>query len=292
MLLIGENVRFTSKEQLIGSIKEALSYNSNTFMFYTGAPQNTMRSEINLDNVEEAHKMLIESNIDINNLVVHAPYIINLANPKNYDFNINFLRQEINRCEMLGIKRLVLHPGSHVGLGIEEGIKNITDSLNAVLDENMDIYICLETMAGKGSEVGSKFEELKQIIDGVKLKDKMKVCIDTCHMNDAGYDLSDFDKVLDEFDKLIGIDNIYCAHINDSKNMINTHKDRHENIGYGTIGFDNLLKVIYHDKLKDVPKILETPYYEDCAPYRFEIEEIKNKKFNDNLYNDIVNYYK
>lgn len=292
MLLIGENVRFTSKEQLIGSIKEALSYNSNTFMFYTGAPQNTMRSEINLDNVEEAHKMLIESNIDINNLVVHAPYIINLANPKNYDFNINFLRQEINRCEMLGVKRLVLHPGSHVGLGIEEGIKNITDSLNAVLDENMDIYICLETMAGKGSEVGSKFEELKQIIDGVKLKDKMKVCIDTCHMNDAGYDLSDFDKVLDEFDKLIGIDNIYCAHINDSKNMINTHKDRHENIGYGTIGFDNLLKVIYHDKLKDVPKILETPYYEDCAPYRFEIEEIKNKKFNDNLYNDIVNYYK
>ena len=156
----------------------------------------------------------------------------------------------------------------------------------------MDIYICLETMAGKGSEVGSKFEELKQIIDGVKLKDKMKVCIDTCHMNDAGYDLSDFDKVLDEFDKLIGIDNIYCAHINDSKNMINTHKDRHENIGYGTIGFDNLLKVIYHDKLKDVPKILETPYYEDCAPYRFEIGEIKNKKFNDNLYNDIVNYYK
>lgn len=292
MLLIGENVRFTNKEQLIGSIKEALSYNSNTFMFYTGAPQNTARSEIDLNNVEEAHKMLVENNIDIHNLVVHAPYIINLANPKNYDFNINFLKQEIKRCEMLGVKRLVLHPGSHVGLGIEEGIKNISKSLNAVLDENMDIYICLETMAGKGSEVGSKFEELKQIIDGVELKDKVKVCIDTCHMNDAGYDLSNFDKILDEFDKIIGIDNIYAAHINDSKNMINTHKDRHENIGYGTIGFDNLLKIIYHDKLKDVPKILETPYYEDCPPYRFEIEEIKNKELNKNLYDDIIAYYK
>ena len=235
---------------------------------------------------------MLEAGIDANNVIVHAPYIINLANPKNMEFNINFLKQEINRCEQLGIKRLVLHPGSHVGLGIEEGINNIAQSLNEVLTEDTSVYICLETMAGKGSEVGSKFEELKAIIDRVKLNDKLKVCMDTCHMNDAGYDMSDFDKVLNEFDSVIGINNIYCVHINDSKNLINTHKDRHENIGYGTIGFDNLINIIFHDKLKDVPKILETPYVNKYPPYKFEIDEIRNKQFNDNLIDDIENYYK
>ena len=291
-MIIGENVSFKKDTGLVGAINEALSYNSNTFMFYTGAPQNTQRSPIDLENTKEAHKLLIENNIDINNLVVHAPYIINLANPKNYDFNVSFLKEEIKRCEMLGIKRLVLHPGSHVGLGIEEGINNIVKSLNDVLNNNTSVYICLETMAGKGSEVGSRFEELKAIIDKVNLKEKVKVCIDTCHMNDAGYDISKFDQVLEEFDNIIGIENILVAHINDSKNLINTHKDRHENIGYGTIGFDNLLNVIYNEKLKNVPKILETPYVDSYPPYKFEIEEIKNKKFNDNLIDDIKNYYK
>ena len=261
-------------------------------MFYTGAPQNTSRSPIDLENTKEAHRLLIDNNIDINNLVVHAPYIINLANPKNYDFNVSFLKQEIKRCEMLGIKRLVLHPGSHVGLGIDTGINNIAKSLNDVLNDSTSVYICLETMAGKGSEVGSHFEELKQIIDKVNLKEKVKVCIDTCHMNDAGYDISNFDQVLTEFDNIIGIENIYCVHINDSKNLINTHKDRHENIGYGTIGFDNLLRVIYNEKLKNVPKILETPYVDNYPPYKFEIEEIKNKTFNENLIEDIKNFYK
>lgn len=291
-MIIGENVSFKKDTGLIGALEEAISYNSNTFMFYTGAPQNTNRSPIDLENTKEAHRLLIENNININNLVVHAPYIINLANPKNYDFNVSFLKEEIKRCEMLGIKRLVLHPGSHVGLGIEEGINNIAKSLNDVLDKSTSVYICLETMAGKGSEVGSKFEELKQIIDKVKLKDKVKVCIDTCHMNDAGYDISKFDQVLEEFDNIIGIENILVAHINDSKNLINTHKDRHENIGYGTIGFDNLLSVIYNEKLKNVPKILETPYVDSYPPYKFEIEEIMNKRFNDNLIDDIKNYYK
>lgn len=291
-MIIGENVSFKKDTGLVGAIEEALSYNSNTFMIYTGAPQNTSRSPIDLDNTKEAHKLLIENNIDINNLVVHAPYIINLANPKNFDFNINFLKEEIKRCEMLGIKRLVLHPGSHVGLGIEEGINNIAKSLNEVISSDTSVYICLETMAGKGSEVGSRFEELKSIIDKVKLRDKVKVCIDTCHMNDAGYDISKFDKVLEEFDNIIGIENIFVAHINDSKNEINTHKDRHENIGFGTIGFNNLLHVIYSDKLKNVPKILETPYVDGKAPYKFEIEQIKNKKFNENLINNIKEYYK
>ena len=291
-MIIGENVSFKKDAGLIGALEEAISYNKNTFMFYTGAPQNTSRSPIDLENTKEAHRLLIENNIDINNLVVHAPYIINLANPKNYDFNVSFLKQEIKRCEMLGIKRLVLHPGSHVGLGIDAGINNIAKSLNDVLDDSTSVYICLETMAGKGSEVGSRFEELKQIIDKVNLKEKVKVCIDTCHMNDAGYDISNFDQVLAEFDNIIGIENIYCVHINDSKNLINTHKDRHENIGYGTIGFDNLLSVIYNERLKNVPKILETPYVDNYPPYKFEIEEIKNKTFNENPIEDIKNYYK
>ena len=288
-LLIGSHVSFTKKEQLVGSIKEALSYNSNTFMFYTGAPQNTYRYPIDLNNVEEAKKILKNNNIDINNLVVHAPYIINLANPKNYDFNVSFLISEIKRCEELGIKRLVLHPGSHVGLGIEEGINNIAKHLNAVLNNDMNILICLETMAGKGTEVGSCFEELKAIIDKVNLKDKIGICMDTCHMNDAGYDISQFDKILEEFNNIIGLNKVGCVHINDSKNSINTHKDRHENIGYGTIGFDNLINVIYNELLKDVPKILETPYINDKAPYKYEIESIKNKKLNNNLYDDVSN---
>ena len=295
-MIIGENVSFKKDTGLLGAIKEALSYNSNTFMFYTGAPQNTNRSPIDLENTKLAHKMLEENNIDINNLVVHAPYIINLANPKNFDFNVSFLKQEIKRCEELGIKRLVLHPGSHVGLGTIEGINNIAAALNKVLDSNTNLYICLETMAGKGSEVGSSFEELKAIIDKVELKDKIKICMDTCHMNDAGYDLSNFDKVLEEFDNIIGINNLYVVHINDSKNLIGTHKDRHENIGYGTIGFDNLINIIYHKKLDGIPKILETPYVSfdknSYPPYKFEIEEIEAKKLNENLIEDIINFYK
>lgn len=298
-MLIGSHVSFTKDTQLVGSVKEALSYNSTTFMFYTGAPQNTNRAEINLELLKEAKLLMEENNIDIDNVVVHAPYIINLANDKNVEFNINFLSQEIKRCEILGVKRLVIHPGSHVGLGIEQGIKNIAYVLNQVLDEKTNVYICLETMAGKGSEVGSKFEEIKEIIDNVILKDKVKVCIDTCHMFDAGYDISNFDKLMNEFDQIIGLDKIYAAHINDSKNEFASHKDRHENIGLGNIGFDNIIKIIYSDILTSVPKILETPYVSidggkdrTYPPYKYEIEEILNKKFNPNLLNDIRNYYK
>ena len=237
-----------------------------------------------------------ENGIDINNVIVHAPYIINLANKANLEFSTNFLKQEIRRCETLGIKKLVLHPGSHVGVGVDEGIQNIIDGLNMTLEDDMDIKVCLETMAGKGSELGTSFEQIKKIIDGVKLNDKLMVCMDTCHMNDAGYDVSNFDKVLDEFDKIIGIDMIGCIHINDSKNPIESHKDRHENIGLGTIGYNNLINIIYNDKLKDVPKILETPYVENSEgkkvfpPYKYEVEMIRSKKFNPNLLEDIRNH--
>lgn len=300
-LIIGSHVSFGKDKQLVGSVMEALSYGCNAFMFYTGAPQNTKRSEIDLNLTNEALNLMKENNIEVKNVVVHAPYIINLANNgNNYNFSVDFLKEEIKRVELLGIDKLVLHPGSHVGLGSEVGIKNIIDALNQVITKDQKVIVGLETMAGKGSEVGSYFEQIKQIIDGVKYNEKIGVCLDTCHINDAGYDLSDFDKVLEEFDKVIGLDKLICVHVNDSKNNVGDHKDRHENFGFGTIGFDKLLNIVYHDKLKGIPKILETPYVTLTdndkkrlyPPYKFEIDMIRNKKFDNDLLNNIRNYYK
>ena len=280
MLIIGSHVGYKKDSGLVGSVKEALSYKANTFMFYTGAPQNTVRSSIDLNNVKEAYKLMEENNINKNNVIVHAPYIINLANgdESKFNFSCNFLSEELKRVNTFGMKYLVLHPGSHVGLGVDEGISNIVKALNLVLSkDDSNVMILLETMAGKGSEVGRTFEEIKRIIDGVSRKERIGVCLDTCHLNDAGYDLNNFDDVLDEFDKLIGIDKIKCIHINDSKNTLDSHKDRHENIGRGTIGLDTLIKVINNPKLKDVPKILETPYIDGIAPYKEEIELIRKE---------------
>ena len=282
-LIIGSHVSFKKDSQLVGSVKESIGYGSTTFMFYTGAPQNTSRCNIDDELTKEAIKLMKDNNIDIKNVVVHAPYIINPANLNNFDFNVSFLKQEIKRAEKLGVDKLVLHPGSHVGLGVEQGIKNIIDTLNASIDNNQNVLICLETMAGKGTELGTTFEELKQIIDGVKLNNKIAVCMDTCHLNDYGYDVSNFDSILNDFDNIIGLDKLKVIHINDSKNIRGSHKDRHENIGYGTIGFDNLIKIIYNDKLKKVPKILETPYIDGNAPYKKEIDMIRNKKIDNTL---------
>ena len=277
-MIIGSHVDFKKETGLYGSVLKSLSYNSNTFMFYTGAPQNTKRCEVDSVLTKKAHDLMKENGIDINNVIIHAPYIINMANESNYLFNVSFLNDEIKRAKELGIKKIVIHPGSHVGLGIEKGIQNIINVLNNS-DDGVDIL--LETMAGKGTEIGSNFYELKKIMDGVSKK--IYICLDTCHLNDSGYDLNDFDSVLEEFDKVIGLKYIKCVHINDSKNKMGSRKDRHENIGYGLIGFDNMIKIIYNDKLKDVPKILETPYINDMPPYKEEIESILNKKFNKNL---------
>lgn len=291
-LIIGSHVSFNKDKQMLGSVIEALKYKSNAFMFYTGAPQNTVRKDIDDKLTLLAHNLMLNENINIDDVIVHAPYIINLANDKNHDFNVEFLREEIKRVEKLGVNKLVLHPGSHVGLGIEKGLQNIIAGLNDSIDENTKVTICLETMAGKGSELGISFEQLKTIIDGVKYNEKVAVCLDTCHINDAGYDLNNIDNILEEFDRIIGLDKLLVLHINDSKNIMGAKKDRHENIGYGTIGFDKLLKFIYHEKLKDVPKILETPYVDTemgkLAPYKIEIQMIRDKKFNNNLINDIV----
>jgi len=285
MLIIGSHVGFNSKDQLLGSLNQALEYNANTFMFYTGAPQNTIRSKIDDKITKEAILKMEENGINLKNIIVHAPYIINLANndESKYNFSIRFLKEEVERCEKIGIKYMVLHPGSHVGLGIDIGLFNIIFALNEVNKSNNNVVILLETMAGKGTELGINFEQIKTIIDGVEDKSKIGVCMDTCHLNDAGFDISNFESILDEFDKVVGLNYLHCIHINDSKNILGSHKDRHENIGYGTIGFDNLINVIYSPRLDNIPKILETPWIGENAPYKEEIEMIRTKKFNDNL---------
>lgn len=288
MLIIGSHVGFKKDTQLLGALDETLSYNGNAFMFYTGAPQNTVRMPLNDDLTFKALEKMKENNISLDNVVVHAPYIINLANNKDldkYNFSINFLKQECNRCTNLFVKKLVLHPGSHVGCGSDVGINNIINALNEVLKES-DTTILLETMAGKGTEVGKTLEEIKQIIEGVIYKDKIGICLDTCHLSDAGYDVSKFDEILDILESYNLLDKVLCVHVNDSKNICGSHKDRHENIGYGTIGFDNLINIIYNKRLEQIPKILETPYINDLPPYKEEIEMIKNKKFNSNLKKD------
>lgn len=278
MLLIGSHVNYNSKEQLLGATKDAISFGSTTFMFYTGAPQNTVRSNIDDTLTEKAKVLMKENNIDIEKVIVHAPYIINLANTEKLDFAVDFLKKELKRVDNLGIKYMVLHPGSHVGLGREVGLNNIVTGLNEVLKDS-NVTILLETMAGKGTELGTSIDEIKYLIDNTKYKDKIGICLDTCHLNDSGYDMNKFDELLDEFDKKIGLDYIKCIHINDSKNPISSHKDRHENIGYGTIGFDTLINIIYNKRLEDIPKILETPYIEKNPPYKEEIENIKLKEF-------------
>lgn len=296
MLIIGSHVSYKNSTQLLGSVEEAITYGANAFMFYTGAPQNTQRGEINDLVTYEALQKMKENNIMLENVVCHAPYIVNLANnidPEKYEFAKKFLRQEIERCMQLGVRKIVLHPGSATKLDRTDALNNIIKGLNSILYPDDNIMILLETMAGKGTELGINLEELKYIIENIKLKEKIGVCLDTCHLSDSGININEFDKYLDEFDKQIGIDKIGCVHLNDSKNPIGARKDRHENLGYGTIGFDALINVAYNARLESVPKLLETPFVDrEYAPYKFEIEEIRNKKFNPNLYDEIVSYYR
>lgn len=286
-------MNFTN-EQLLGSTKQAIDYGANAFMFYTGAPQNTVRKALDEKLTTDALVLMKENGIDIKNVVCHAPYIVNLANNTNeekWQFSISFLKQELSRCKFLGIQSIVVHPGSAVGLEKSVALKNIADALNFIITEDGPM-ILLETMAGKGTECGCTLEEIKEILDQVN-STNIGVCIDTCHLNDAGYDMSNFNAFLDEFDRIIGIDKIHCVHLNDSKNELAAHKDRHENLGIGTIGFDTLLNVLLNDKLKDVPKILETPYVERLyPPYKFEIAALKKREHNPNLIQDIIDFYK
>jgi deoxyribonuclease-4 len=295
MLKIGSHVSMSGKDMLLAASAEAVSYGANTFMVYTGAPQNTRRKKIEDLNIEAGRRHM-EMN-GITEIIVHAPYIINIGNttnPDTFELGVRFLRSEIERTEALGAKQIVLHPGAHVGAGTEVGIKKIIEGLNEVLTGKEQLQIALETMAGKGSECGKSFEELAMIIDGVNYNDKLSVCFDTCHTHDAGYNIvDDFDGVLNEFDKIIGLDKLKVLHINDSKNTVGMRKDRHENIGFGHIGFRALNYVVHHPQLQDVPKILETPFVgEDKSnkkpPYKFEINMFREQEFNENLLDEIM----
>jgi len=286
-MLIGSHVSMSGKKMLLASSEEAASYGASTFMIYTGAPQNTRRKAIEDLNIEAGLAHMKEHGLS--NIVVHAPYIINIANttkPEVFALGVDFLQKEIERTAALGATQIVLHPGSHVGAGADAGIAKIIEGLNEVLATDHPVQIALETMAGKGSEIGRSFEELAQIFDGVTNNERLSVCFDTCHTHDAGYDIiNDFDGVLEQFDKIIGIDRIKVVHINDSKNERGASKDRHENIGFGYIGFEPIHRIVHHEALKDVPKILETPWVgsdakNKKAPYKYEIAMLRTGEYN------------
>lgn len=284
-LYIGSHVGMAGPDFYLGSVREALSYGANTFMFYTGAPQNSFRKPVNELKIPEGRALLKESGIDESKIIVHAPYLINAANYGNldiYDLAINLIINELRRTAAFGCKTMVLHPGSHVGLGSQNGIAALAKALDVVFSsDGTDVKIALETMSGKGNEIGINFNEIKMIIDNCNHKERLGVCLDTCHISDAGYDLNEFDNVLKQFDQIIGLNKLLCVHINDSKNPIGAHKDRHENIGYGYIGFDNINKIVHHPLLKGIPKILETPYVNEKPPYKEEISMLRKQQFVD-----------
>ncbi|MFE7061089.1 deoxyribonuclease IV [Sutcliffiella sp. NPDC057660] len=295
-LLIGSHVSMSGKKMLLAASEEAASYGANVFMVYTGAPQNTRRKKIEDLNIEAGLQHMKDHGIK--DIIVHAPYIINIGNsekPETFELGVNFLAEEIRRTEAIGAKQIVLHPGAHVGAGAEIGISQIIRGLNEALTKEQNVQIALETMAGKGSECGRTFEEIAAIIDGVHLNEKISVCFDTCHVHDAGYDIvNDFDGVLKQFDDIVGLDRIKVLHINDSKNVRGAAKDRHENIGFGNIGFDALNYIVHHDQLSAIPKILETPYVgEDKKdrkpPYKHEIAMLRNKVFEEDILTKILN---
>lgn len=284
MIKLGSHVGMSGKKMMLGSVEEALSYDADTFMIYTGAPQNTRRRDVKELNIPAAQALMREKGIE--EFIVHAPYIINLANtvnPSTYELAVDFLRLELTRASAMGSKVLVLHPGAHVGAGVEAGIASIVKGLNEVLTDDTDCYVALETMAGKGSEIGRNFEELARIYDGVAKKDRLRVCFDTCHTHDSGYDIiHDFNGVMEQFDRILGKDQIAVFHINDSKNPCGAGKDRHENLGRGYIGFDALNAIVHHPDFTDVPKILETPWVpidgdkkNTRAPYKEEIAMLR-----------------
>ncbi|MEO4052327.1 deoxyribonuclease IV [Solibacillus sp. CAU 1738] len=289
-MLLGSHVSMSGKKMLLGASEEAHSYGANTFMIYTGAPQNTRRKAIAELNIMNG--LLHMKEHGLSNIVVHAPYIINLGNttkPETFRLGVDFLQEEIARTAALEATQIVLHPGAHVGAGVDAGIAKIVEGLNEVLSQDYPVQIALETMAGKGSECGRTFDEIAKIIDGVTNNERLSVCFDTCHVHDAGYNVvSDFDGVLNEFDKIIGIDRLKVLHINDSKNVRGAAKDRHENIGFGEIGFDALKYIVHHEQLMHIPKILETPFVGSDAktkkaPYLHEIAMLRDGEFRPEL---------
>ena len=282
-LLIGSHVGMNGPDYYLGSVKEAISYGATTFMFYTGAPQNSFRKPLNELKIEEGRALLREQGFDEKTIVVHAPYIINAANkdrPDLLDMSIKTIVNELRRTAAFGASMLVLHPGNHLGNGADVAIATLADSLDQVFaQDGTDVKIAIETMAGKGSEIGTCFEDVKKILDTCKYPERLGVCLDTCHVHDAGYNVNEPDELLAEFDRIIGLDRLLVVHLNDSKNIRGAHKDRHENLGYGEIGFEALCKIANHPLLRNIPKILETPYINEKAPYSDEIRMLRAESF-------------
>lgn len=282
-MILGCHVQMKAPSFLEGSVREALQYGCNALMLYTGAPQNTRRRPTADLRIAEAQKLMTENGMPMDRMIVHAPYIINLANsvrPEVAELATEFLQSETQRTHEIGASYLVLHPGSYTTTDLETGIRTIISQLNSVHEYPEDVTICLETMSGKGSEVGSTFEQIARILEGVDQPDRFGVCLDTCHISDAGYDVSDFDGVLDAFDHTIGLNRLHVIHLNDSKNPRGARKDRHANLGCGEIGFDALLAVASNPRTAHVAKILETPYINKKPPYRTEIEMLRSGIFN------------
>lgn len=290
---IGSHVSNNGFRMLQGSVEEALSYGANCMMVYLGAPQNTFRKPLRDMRINEALELCRENNISPDDIIVHAPYIVNLAQSDNqkFDFAISFLANELMMTAMIGAKYMVLHPGAHVGMGSDYGISRIAMGINTILSDtiNYGTVILIETMAGKGTECGRTFEEVASLISKIHNKSRIGVCLDTCHIHDGGYDIvNNYEEVIKEFDRIIGLEYLKVIHLNDSKNVCGAHKDRHENIGFGHIGFDTLMKFVNDERFKDIPKILETPYIEynknlSFPPYKEEIEMIKKGEFDPNL---------
>ncbi|SEN85349.1 deoxyribonuclease IV [Paenibacillus sp. OV219] len=262
MLKIGSHVSFSDKG-LLTATNEAVSYGSNTFMIYTGAPQNTRRKPIEDLYIPDGKVAMGAAGID--EIIVHAPYIVNLGSYKEdtFELAVRFLQEEIRRTDAIGVRNIVLHPGAYTDKDAEYGIARIAEGLNEVLNgtKETNVNIALETMAGKGTEIGRSFDEIAAIIDKVSANERLTVCMDTCHMHDAGYDLvDDLDGVLKQFDSIVGLDRVAVVHVNDSKNPRGAGKDRHAPIGAGWIGHDAIRNIVHHEALKGRPFILETPW--------------------------------
>ncbi len=266
----------TAPSFLLKSLEQALSYDSTAFMIYTGPPQSSRRTDIELLKIDEFKEGCSKNNIELSSVVVHAPYIINLAssNTEKHDISVNILLNEVGRCEKIGSKYLVVHPGSNENTC--EGINQIAKAINACNKLSNKVVICLETMSGKGNEIGINFEQLNQIIQKIECKESVGVCLDTCHISDAGYNVSNIESILSEFDKLIGLYYLKVIHLNDSLNQQGSKKDRHANIGKGTIGLNTLAQYVHNEKLLNVIKILETPYVDGKAIYKEEINLLLN----------------
>lgn len=296
-VLLGCHVSNSGQEMLLGSVKEALSYKANCFMVYLGPPQNTLRKNVSLLNGDLMKEVLKENNLLIENVIVHAPYIMNFAQPvpEKRDFAVEFLANEMKTMASVGFKYMVIHPGAHLHLDVYDGLELISESIKRVLELTAfdDTMILLETMAGKGSECGKTFEEISEIIKLLDYNPRIGVCLDTCHIHDAGYDIiNNYEQVINDFDRIIGLDKLKAIHINDSKNECGSHKDRHENFGFGKIGFKALMRFVTDERFVNIPKILETPFIkgddDNYPPYRFEIEMIRNMKFDPDLQAKIV----